>query len=425
MDLIVARNFATALLIGALVGIEREKRKAVEPHIGVGGIRTFILIAEAGAVSAWLADQLKAPWVFAVTVAAVAVVVTAGYLVQARDSAAARGLTTEVAALAVCLLGGACLFGYPDIAVALAIATSALLAYKQPLHRVAAGLDADDFYAGLKLLIATFIVLPLLPNRAVDPWGALNPYALWWLVILISALSLVGYVAVRWLGPSRGTAITGLFGGLVSSTAVTLSFAKRSRDADSGPGLAAALAGGIVLAWSVMFVRIVVLTALVAPALARRLAAPFVVLAAASGALAVVLVRSTHRAPAEAASDATVALTNPFSLTAATKFAALFAAVLLVVALVQHYFPGQGLYVVAALAGLTDVDAITLSMAGFANSGGDVALATRAIALAALSNTLVKAGLAATLGAAALKRRVVATTGVLLVVALLTLLAVG
>ena len=412
MDPTVARNFATALLIGALVGLEREKRKAVEPHIGVAGLRTFILIAEAGAVSAWLAAQLQAPWIFAITVAAVAGVVTAGYFVQARDVEAARGLTTEIAAVTVCLLGGACLFGYPGIAVALAIATSALLAYKQPLHQVVAWLDTDDIYAAIKLLIATFIVLPLLPNRPVDPWGALNPYALWWLVILISALSLVGYVAVRWLGPSRGTTLTGLFGGLVSSTAVTLSFARRSRDEEARPGAAASLAAGIALAWAVMFVRVTVLTAFVSPVLARRLAAPCLALAIVCAAVASLQVRGGSREPAVAGATA-AALRNPFSLTAAVKFAALFAGVLLGVALVQHYFPGQGVYVVAAVAGLTDVDAITLSMAGLANSGGDLAMASRAVMIAAISNTIVKAGLVAALGSAALKARVAATAGAL------------
>jgi len=149
MDPTVARNFAIALLIGALVGLEREKRKATEPDIGVGGLRTFILLAEAGAVSAWLSLQLQSPWVFAATVLGVVVLVTAGYLAQTRSVEADRGLTTEIAAVTVCLLGGACLLGSPGLAVALGIATSALLAYKQPLHRVVGRIATDDLYAGV------------------------------------------------------------------------------------------------------------------------------------------------------------------------------------------------------------------------------------------------------------------------------------
>jgi len=350
MDPTVARNFAIALLIGALVGLEREKRKTTEPHIGVGGLRTFILFAEAGAVSAWLSTQLQAPWVFAATVISVAVLVTAGYLVQARSSDAAQGLTTEIAAVTVCLLGGACLLGSPGLAVALGIATSALLAYKQPLHQVVGRIGTDDLYAGLKLLVATFIVLPLLPNRTVDPWGALNLYALWWLVILISALSLVGYVAMRLLGASRGTALTGLFGGLVSSTAVTLAFSRRSQE-EGGSVLAPSLAAGILLAWGVMFVRVVVVIAVANPSLVGRLVVPFSLLAAVCAAVAAAQLRGGGARAAAASRSPAVGLTNPFSLTEATKFAAFFAGVLLVVALARQYFPGQGLYFVAALAG--------------------------------------------------------------------------
>jgi uncharacterized membrane protein (DUF4010 family) len=415
MDSTVARNFAIALLIGALVGLEREKRKLAQPDIGVGGLRTFILLAEAGAVSAWLSLQLQAPWVFAATVLGVVILVAAGYLVQTRSLESDRGLTTEIAAVTVCLLGGACLVGSPELAVALGIATSALLAYKQPLHRVVGRIGTDDLYAGLKLLTATFIVLPLLPNRTVDPWGALNPYALWWLVILISALSLVGYVAVRLLGANRGTALTGLFGGLVSSTAVTLAFSRRSRE-DSGAGLAPSLAAGILLAWGVMFVRVVVIVAVANVALVGRLVGPFVVLAAVCAIGAAWQLRGRARSASDAAAPA-VGITNPFSLTEATKFALFFAGVLLVVALAQQHFPGQGLYFVAALAGLTDVDAISLSMASYAKSGGDPGVAVNAIVIAALSNTLVKLGLVAGLAAASLKARTAVAAAVLLAAA--------
>ena len=141
------------------------------------------------------------------------------------------GMTTEAAVLCVCRRRMTTL-GYPELAVGLGIVTTAILAYKDPMHSWVSRLGRDDIYAGLRLLFASFIVLPLLPNRTVDPWNTLNPYKLWLLVILISALSLIGYIAVRWLGPGRGTALTGLAGGLVSSTAVTLSFARGDRESD-------------------------------------------------------------------------------------------------------------------------------------------------------------------------------------------------
>ena len=213
MDLDLARSFLIALLIGALVGIDRERKKAIEPGHSFGGIRTHILLALVGAASARLAVEPAMPWTFPVTLAVVGAAVVASYIHQNRDHADAHGLTSEVAAIAVFLLGAMVVVGEPELAVALGVVTSAVLAYKQPLHGAVQRLDAQDLFAGLKLLIASFIVLPLLPDTAVDPWQASNPYRLWLLVILISALSLAGYVAVRWLGSTHGSAVTGWPGG--------------------------------------------------------------------------------------------------------------------------------------------------------------------------------------------------------------------
>ena len=230
------------------------------------------------------------------------------------------------------------MFGFPEIAVGLAIATSALLAFKQPIHGLVEKIGSDDIYAGLKLLIATFIALPLLPNRALDPWGALNPYQLWLLVILISSLSLAGYIAVRWLGHGRGTAVTAVAGGLVSSTAVTLSFARRSREHPGARG-GALLAGGVVLAWVVMFGRVVVEVAIVNRALLPALLVPIGSMGAAAGIGALWLLRGGAGAAASAGGD--VPLQNPFSLSSAIRFALVFAAVLLIVALDADLLPGS------------------------------------------------------------------------------------
>ena len=222
LDVSTVRNFGTALLIGALVGTEREKRQSAEAEAGIGGLRTFVLLALLGAVAGWLADALHMPALLVAVLIVVGAAVLAGYVLAARVDPASLGLTTESAAITVYLLGAMATLGYRELAVALAIVTAALLAYKQPLHGLVEKMSWDDIFAGLRLLIATFIVLPLLPSRSVDPWGALNPYSLWLLVLLISSLSLVGYVGSRWLGADRGIVLTGLTGGLVSSTAVTL-----------------------------------------------------------------------------------------------------------------------------------------------------------------------------------------------------------
>jgi uncharacterized membrane protein (DUF4010 family) len=278
-------GFAIALLIGLLVGIEREhKRRSGE--LGTGGVRTFVLIAEAGALGAWLALALGSAWIFVGIGALVTALIVAGYLAETRADPRSIGLTTEISALIVYLLGGAAVTEARELAVALAIATSAVLAFKQPMHGLVERLGRDDIQAGLKLLIASFIVLPVLPRHAVDPWGVLNPYEIWLLVVLISTLSLAGYAATRILGPERGLVLTGIAGGLVSSTAVTLGFARQSRERGAVPD---ALAAGLLLAWTVMFVRIAVEVAVVHRPLLARLALPLGLMTVAVLAVVVVL----------------------------------------------------------------------------------------------------------------------------------------
>jgi uncharacterized membrane protein (DUF4010 family) len=401
LDVGVIRDFATALLIGALIGVEREKRKS-EGMEGIGGLRTFILFALVGAVAGFLSRGGGIPWVLLAVLLPVSALIFAGYSQISRAQDGTFGLTTEIAAVAVFLLGAMTMLGYRELAIGLGVVTAAALAYKQPLHGLVAKLGWDDVYAGVRLLVATFIILPLLPDRALDPWEALNPYKLWLLVILISSLSLVGYVATRWLGAGRGTALTSITGGLVSSTAVTLSFARRSRDE---PAAAAALACGILLAWAVMFGRVLVIVLAVNVGLVYRLLPPF----AAMGLVTLLVAWLLYRRGGETAELQDVPLKNPFSLTAAAQFAVAFAVVLLLVKVTQFYFPGGGVYIVAALAGLTDVDAITLSMAEYAKANPPTAAAI-AVVIAALSNTVVKCGMVTALGGPALRRPMLLTT---------------
>jgi uncharacterized membrane protein (DUF4010 family) len=416
LDFDTVRDFATALLIGTLLGIERERHKQIDGDVSVGGLRTFILFATLGAIGGWLAKLLDFPWILVAIVAATLIAVVSSYVLAARVQPESLGLTTELAAIAVCLLGATVMLGHREIAVALAIAVAATLAYKQPLHGLVSKLDAEDVYAGVRLLAATFIVLPLLPDRAIDPWEALNPQKLWILVLLISGLSLVGYVAVRLLGADRGIPLTGLTGGLVSSTAVTLSFARQSRE-KAHARAAPAFACGILVAWGVMFLRVLATVLIVNRAMVTRLAVPFLLMAAVTAGFAWFHYRRAAGGNADRGTAGSVPLSNPFSLTSAVKFAALFAMVLLLVAIVQQYFPREGIYVVAAVAGTTDVDAITLSMADYARQG-EVAIAVTAIVIAALTNTLVKAAMVVGLGAPGLRRPILVATAAIVVAGL-------
>jgi uncharacterized membrane protein (DUF4010 family) len=413
VDFNTIKDFATALLIGALIGIEREKRKTEDGDVATGGLRTFVLFAQAGAIAGWLSHAANMPWLLAGGLVAVAVTVVAGYILEARAKASLLGLTTEVAAIVTYLLGAMATLGQTGLAVGLAIATAAVLAYKQPLHGAVAKLDWDDVFAGLRLLIASFIVLPLLPDRAVDPWGALNPYSMWLQVLLISGLSLMGYAATRWLGNDKGVALTGITGGLVSSTAVTLAFVRQSRER-ARSAAPYALASGIILAWCIMFVRVITEVLVVNRALVTSVLVPFGAMEVVALLFAWVYFRRSATTQNEAAAAGhDVAVKNPFSLTAAAKFAAFFAAVLLMVKVVQQNLSAESMYVVAALAGLTDVDAIALSVAESAKAGNAV-VAVNAILIAALTNTVVKCGMVMTLGAPALKPPVVIATAAIL-----------
>lgn len=393
IDLVLVRDFGTALLLGGLLGIEREKRNTREGH-GAAGLRSFVLLTLLGAIGGFLAVKLATPWILVGAIVAAVAIVTAAYVAGVRRHPDSFGITTELASVVACLLGALATTGHREVAIGLGVVTAAVLAYKQPLHAMVGRLSRDDVLAGLRLLLATFIVLPLLPDETIDPWGAINPHSLWLLVLLISGLSLVGYVVTRWLGPDKGIAATAASGGLVSSTAVTLTFVKQSRE----PGQnGTQLAGGILLAWGIMFARVLVTATVVAPAMFWPLAPAFVAMAVASAAAAFVCISRRGQAPTTVPAE--VPMKNPFSLWAAAKFAALFALVQLVLRLGQEYLPAGGTYAVAAIAGLTDVDAITLSMAQQVKAAPDsVQVAVVAIVIASVTNTLVKLGIAAATG---------------------------
>ncbi len=404
------QNLTIALFIGALVGTERAHHTQDEAA-SFAGLRTFMLFAELGAVCAWISNTTGSMAVFLVGLGCVTAVVVAGYVVENRPVPKQPGLTTETAAIIVYLLGGATVLGHAGVAVAVAIATSGFLALKARLHEAVQRISTAELLAALRLLFASFIVLPLLPHEAIDPWHALSPYKLWLLVVLISALSMVGYVAVRILGQARGTAVTGFFGGLVSSTAVTLAFARRSKEE---PQLSAAFATGVLLAWSVMSLRVLVLVAVIDRPLVARLLAPMLAMAAVAGLVATYEYLRSRRQDSTPESSPEVSLKSPFQLRSAIKFAVVFAAVLVVVQVVRTHAPPGGLYAVAGLAGMTDVDPITLSMAELSQRGEIVRnLAAVSIVIAAISNTLVKLGLCAVFGSRRLAARLALATLVL------------
>lgn len=406
-DLDLALRFGSALGLGVLLGLERERTKSAEHSFA--GVRTIGLIALAGALGAYFDDMLGVPWLSLLLFAGVALLVVVSYAVTAARGE--LGITTEMTALLAFLLGWLCMRDQIALAGGLAVASALVLALKDWLHRLAGRIEARDVEATLKFAIVTLIILPLVPNETFGPppFDVLNPHQLWLMVVLISAVNFLSYILVKVVGPEHGFGVTGLLGGLVSSTAVSLGFAQRSR---AQPAQSPALALGILLAWTVMFVRVVVIVAVVNLPLAERLLPVMAGLALGSVAICAWLWR--RRASGAGTADV-AAGDNPFELSQALRFGLAFGVVILAARAAEVYLGQTGLYLAGAVAGLTDVDAISLSMANLARGDGLApAVAVTTIVIAVGANTLVKTGMAVVLGAPPLKRLVGGAAAILL-----------
>jgi uncharacterized membrane protein (DUF4010 family) len=392
-----------ALLVGFLIGLDRERAEARKMHKVFAGVRTFPLIALAGAVPMLLIDVAGAALVVAsfVAVAAVALV---SYI---RSSAAGDiGATTEIAALATFLLGSVAGAGYLVVAGATGVAVAVLLVAKPRLEGFSRALTEDELAAALELAVISVIVLPLLPNQGYGPWQALNPFEIWLVVVLVSALSFAGFVAMRSLGEERGITISGIVGALVSSTAVTAAMAAESR---ASKGLAGAAAGAAILASTIMCLRVGVLAGAVGVGILPRLL-PVVGAMAIVGVLAAWVVRTRMSRPAAASSGADIS--NPFSLRAALTFGAIYAAILLVVQAAQEYLGARGMYLAAALSALADVDAVSIALARLGAAGADWRAPAAAVTVALVTNTIVKLGISLVMGAGTFRRYVAIALGV-------------
>ena len=405
-DVHLALRFGVALGLGILIGLERERAKGEEPGAGV---RTFALIALAGAIAGYLEAELALGWFPLAIFAAVAAFLISHY---ARTSLEGdTGVTTEISALLAFLLGLLCAHGQLQLAGWVAVAMALLLSLKDWLHLLARRIEPSDIEATLKFAIVTLIILPLVPdhNYGPAPLDVLNPYKAWLMVVLISGLNFASYLLIKIVGAEHGIGIAGLLGGMVSSTAVTLGFSQRSRQAGED---ASALALGILLAWTVMFFRVVIMTSVISWQLGLRLAFAMGALCAVSLGACYWLWRK-HRTRERGEVKAGQ---NPFELGQAIKFGLLFGVVVFVARAAQVYFGEAGLYLAAGIAGLSDVDAITLAIADLARSGTQsVDVAARAIVIAALANTLVKGGIAAGLGSPELRRVTLPLSGLLFV----------
>jgi len=413
-------SLALALAAGLLIGLEREQSRPMdEARRGfLGGIRTYPLIAALGAVGVLLSKQLSA-WPLVVAGVGLSALLV---LSHHRDAVAGHpGLTSEMSALLTFLLGALALAdgAVPEltrrmfIVSALAVATTMLLSTKAQLREFSTRVSKADVIATLKFLVVAVVVLPVLPNEPLGPYGALNPYRIGFMVLLIAGIGFVGYVAMRLWGHGKGLLVTGAVGGLVSSTAVTLASAARAKQSPDLAGLAGL---AVVIASTIMFARVLVTTFIVERALFWQVLPPLAAMGVTGLVLCAVLYFQRQRGKT---GEATVELTNPFELSSALKFGAFFVAILVVSRWATETFGASGSYVTGVLAGLTDVDAITLSMANLVKAGQlDAVVAERTVVLACASNTVVKGVMSVVLGGVVFGKRVVFAFSVVLTVGL-------
>lgn len=391
-------KLAVALAVGLLMGLERgwHERGAGEGE-RIAGLRTFGLIALLGALWGMLAEQLG-EFLLGFGFAGFAALVVASYLLSGRHERSV-GVTTEVAMLLTFALGAVSAGGHMSVAAAVAVVAATLLGLKPVLHGWLLRLEQGELYAIFKLLLISVVLLPVLPDRGYGPWDTLNPHKLWWMVVLIAGISFVGYFAVKLAGARRGLVLTALFAGLASSTALTLSFARIGRHS---PGLQPLLAAGVVIAAATMFPRVLLEVSVVNPDLLPALTVPLGAMTLLGFAAVPVLLRrgSTDEEPHE------VPLSNPFELLPALKFAALLVAVLLLSKAAEQWLGEAGVYLLAAVSGLSDVDAITLSLAQLARGDLAAEVAVRGIVVAAMVNTAVKAVLVVAIARGVMGRRV-------------------
>jgi uncharacterized membrane protein (DUF4010 family) len=392
--------FVTAAGLGAVIGLERQIHRHYTEDVSAG-VRTYALFGLWGATTGFFAETYGAA-AFVVGTAAFAALIVSSYVLFALGTKD-WGITTEFASLGAFAVGVLVWNDQMIVASAIAIGIAALLRAKEWLHGLTDKFSDQDVRAVLQFAVLTAVVLPLLPDQDYGPFEAFNPRRVWLMVVFVAAIGLAGYVALRLKG-ERGLGVTGLLGGLISSTAVTLGFSKMSKDQ---PRLHTALVAGIIAASGLMYARVLVEAFVFAPDMALKLAVPLGVL--------FILVEGTAvywwTRPLETTAGASsIKLQNPVTLKSALQFAALYAAVIFIAKVLIDRASEAALSVVGAVSGINDVDAITLAMADeVARQGVDPTFAAQAVLAAVVVNTLVKAGMAVVLGSKTLGRAVAFT----------------
>lgn len=411
-------RFAVTLGIGFLIGLQREYAHGGGKRNITAGERTFSLVSLGGTLSAMLADKLNSPWILIGALGLVGMYSAIGYAIEGWRQERV-GITSEVSVVIAFLIGPLCYWGELGLAVAIGIATTVMLSLKIPTDKFVRTLTQRDITAALQLAVISAIVLPILPNQTFlpAPLDVINPFRIWLMVVFISAVSFLGYVMIKIVGPDRGIGLTGLLGGIVSSTAVTLSFSGRSQDT---PQHSRRIGQAIMLSWVVMLVRMLVEVSALSVRLLEEVWLPVVMIGIVGVIYSVYLYyydRDVQFVDME--------FSNPFSLATAVKFGLVYAAVLVVSSTAEYFFGETGIIVSSILSGMINVSAITLSLAQLATSGGiSLISAGRALVYVIMANTVTKGVIVYTTGSSELRNAIIPGAVITLLAGITTLLLV-
>ncbi|KAA5540737.1 MgtC/SapB family protein [Roseiconus nitratireducens] len=398
MEWSVVQKLVISLALGLLVGFQREWSA---PH--VAGIRTFALVTLFGTVMGLLLSSLG-EWIVIAGVLALTSMIVVVNVMKSAGRHEVHGLTTQVAALVMYAVGVTVAIDQFALAVLVGAGVAMLLHWKQPLHVFVQRIGDKDIRAIFQLVLIGLIVLPVLPNRAFGPYGVLNPYEIWLMVVLICGISVGSYLAQKFLGAKAGTVLSGIFGGMISSTATTVSNSRHAKRSPEASNLASLV---IMIASTIVFARVILEIAVVAPETLRLLVPPIATLMLIMVVICGVLYFITRNKNREIPLPE-----DPADLKAAILFGILYAAVLFAVAIVKEHFGDRTLYGVAALSGLTDMDAITLSTARMIKADRlDVDTGWRMILVGGMSNLVFKGFAVAFLGSRQLLRRIAVLFG--------------
>jgi uncharacterized membrane protein (DUF4010 family) len=391
---------AVALAVGFLIGVERgwEKRESSEGS-RVSGVRTYGLLGLLSGVMGLLSQQLGG-MLLGFSFLGIAGALTAAHVVYVQRTPDVS-ITSLVAGLLAFALGAMVGLGYVMESSATAVVTTLLLGFKPALHGWLRALRREEIRAGIELLLISVVLLPILPNQGYGPWLALNPYEIWWMVVLIAGISFCGYFAMRVAGPGTGAILTGLFAGLASSTALTLHFSRLTRHQ---PEMARMLAPGILIACGTMYPRIVLVSIMVNQEMLTALLLP-------AGLMTLIVYAAGFWQlwrRGDSVAEEPAALQNPLELASALRFGLLLVAILLLAEALKRYAGQAGIFLLAAISGIADVDAITLSLGRMSALDLPLQTAVTGIVIASAINSLVKASMAVTIGSRALGVRVAA-----------------